>query len=495
MSNNTVVSPAFGEEVGSVRVYTAEEARAAFVSARAAQAAWEHVPHPTKKRIFLDFHDLVLSEKTALLDTICAESGKARKDAFEEVLDVALTARHYAYRAGALLRPRRARAGIPLTGSVRVSHEPVGVVGVIAPWNYPLTLAVSDAVAALLAGNAVVLKPDSATPLSALRVAELLFEAGVPREVFHVLPGPGAEVGQAIVANCDYLMFTGSTATGRKLAAQAGERLIGFSGELGGKNPLIVTSDADIQRAAAGAVTACFSNAGQLCISIERIYVVDAVAAEFTRAFVRSVEAMKVGAEHGWNADMGSLISHDHVEKVAGFVDDAVAAGARVLTGGKRLIDGAHARGAYYAPTVLTDVPASARLYREEVFGPVVYIESVPDEDTAIARANDTDYGLNASVWARASTGRRIASRLHAGTVNINEGYATAWIAMDAPMGGWKSSGVGRRHGDGGLLKYTEARTVALQRWTHATGPAALDRENFAATAAWALRAFRDVLR
>ncbi|MCQ4619981.1 succinate-semialdehyde dehydrogenase (NADP(+)) [Corynebacterium sp. CCUG 71335] len=495
VNNNTTITiknPADGTIVGTTNYYGADTALEAVERARAKQPEWAATAVKERKKIMLRYHDLVLKHQKELLDIIQDESGKNRRAAFEEVLDNALTARHYAYRAEKLLSPDRAKVALPIATKTQVQHAPVGVVGIIAPWNYPLVLAISDAIPAIMAGNTVVLKPDSSTPMTSLRAAELLAEAGLPKDVLTVVPGSGREVGQALVNSVDYLMFTGSSDTGAKLASQAGERLIGFSGELGGKNPLIVTSDADVDKVVSGVRHACFSNTGQLCISIERIYVHRDVADKFIPAFVRCVEKMRIGPGHDWDIDMGSLISSDQADTVASFVEDAVSKGATVATGGKRLPDLGEN---FYAPTVLLNVPEDARLHREEVFGPVVYIEVVDSHEEAIRRANDTEYGLNASVWGKPATAREIASQLEAGTVNINEGYAAGWSSIAAPMGGWKRSGVGRRHGDDGLLKFTEARTVAEQRIVPIAGPDGLAPEKWANLLTMALKYGRDVLR
>lgn len=488
MSQLTVTAPASGKKITELSVFTVEEVTEAFERSRRAQKKWAATPVSQRREIFLRYHDLVLNRQDELLDVIQNESGKSRISAHEEILDNAITARHYANRAASLLRPKRVKATLPILTTTHVEHSPVGAIGIISPWNYPLVLAVSDAIAAIMAGNTVVLKPDSNTPLTALKAAELLKEAGLPDDVFQVTPGPGSKVGQAIAEQCDFLMFTGSSATGAKLAETAGRRLIGFSAELGGKNPMIIAPDADIKRAARGAVRACFSNSGQLCISIERIYVHRKVADEFTREFVDNVKAMRVGPGSDWALDMGSLISPEHHETVSEFVEDAKANGARVLAGGESL------GGNFYAPTVLTDVTPAARVYREEVFGPVVYIQVVDSLDEAVEQANDTEYGLNASIWATPSTGRALASRIEAGTVNVNDGYMAAWASMHAPMGGWKASGMGRRHSDHGLLKFTEERTIAVQRFMPPTGPEWLDREQFASLAAGAFKLAKRIL-
>lgn len=445
-----------------------------------------------RKAIMLRFHDLVLDRQDELLDTIQDESGKDRSSAFDEIMDVAITARHYAFAVAGLVRTRRAKGALPVLTRTRVEREAKGVVGIIAPWNYPLTLAVSDAIPAILAGNSVVLKPDSKTPLTALLAGELLEEAGLPGFVFQVITGSGEVVGQRIARECDFLMFTGSTATGRLLAGTVGERLIDFSAELGGKNPLLVAHDADLDRAVDGAVTACFSNSGQLCIAVERIYVHRELADEFTARFTAAIKGLRLGAGHEWTVEMGSLVSREHREQVEALVDDAVAKGAAVLTGGRSLPDLGEC---FYAPTVLSGVPEDADLLREETFGPVVAIELVGSDDEAVRRANDSVYGLNASVWAKPATGRKIASQLEFGTVNVNEGFAAAWASVDAPMGGWKASGVGRRHSDAGLLKYTEPRTVAEQRLLPITGPKKMPRERYARTLSAALKLGRNFLR
>ena len=486
-----VISPQDGKVIGQQILHTASDVKAAFQRARIAQRTWAKTSFKQRRRILLRFHNLVIDARDELMDLIQAENGKNRLSALEEILDVALTARYYAYQGPHALRDRRRRGPLPVLTSVTEQRPPKGVVGVIAPFNYPLALAVSDALAAIMAGNAVVVKPDTQTPLSAELARQLLAKAGLPSDVFVVVTGRGGEVGQAIVEECDYLMFTGSTATGEKLAKQAAARLIDYSMELGGKNAMIIAPDADLARAVEGAWNACYGNSGQLCISIERMYVHQAVAAKFIPAFVHRVEAMRVGPGRDWEIDMGSQISVEHTDLIEKFVDDAVAKGATVLAGGKRLRE---LGDAFYAPTVLSNVPADADLYRDEVFGPVVYLEIVDSIEEAIAKANDSSYGLNSSVWAAPRTGREIARQLQTGTVNINEGYAPAWSALDAPMGGWKKSGTGRRHGEHGITKYTEPRNVTQTRWMNIMANQ-WPREQYANVLAQALKLGRDLLR
>jgi succinate-semialdehyde dehydrogenase / glutarate-semialdehyde dehydrogenase len=454
-------SPLNGDVIGAVPIGTADDVVTAVEQARDVQRHWAATPVRERAKVLLRYHDLVFDHQHDLLDLIQAENGKARVWAFEEILDQAVTARYYARLAPRALKPTRRLTAIPGLISAREHHVPKGVVGVISPWNYPLVLAVSDALAALVAGNGVVVKPDSQTPFTALRAFELLEEAGLPAALVQVVTGPGRDVGTAIIDNADYVMFTGSTATGRTIAARAGDRLIGMSAELGGKNPMVITADVDLDRAVEGATVASFANTGQLCISIERIYVERPVAEEFLTRFGARVRALELGAEQAYGPEVGALASAAQLEKVKEHVADALAKGARIVAGGRARPE---IGPFFYEPTVLTDVTPEMDLHHDETFGPVVAVYPVDTIDEAVAAANDSEYGLNASVYCGDTRrGREIASRLMAGTVNVNDGYSAAWASLDAPMGGMKASGVGRRHGREGLLKYTESQTVAVR--------------------------------
>jgi succinate-semialdehyde dehydrogenase/glutarate-semialdehyde dehydrogenase len=430
--------------------------------ARAAQTHWRRTDWAERRSTLLRFHDLVLSRQRELLDLLQLESGKARRHAFEEIIDVAVVSRYYARTAERYLRPRRRRGAFPLLTAAWEHHHPLGVVGVITPWNYPLTLSISDAVPALAAGNAAVVKADSQTPFSAIAAMELLEEAGLPSDVLQVVTGSGAELGPVLIDRVDYVMFTGSTEVGRQVASQAAERLIPSSMELGGKNAMIVLDDADIGLAVEGSERAMFSNAGQLCISIERLLLHEGIADEFVRRLVDRIRGMRLGTGLGYDSDMGSLISKEQLETVREHVEDAVSKGATVLAGGRARPD----LGPYFhEPTLLGDVREGMTLFADETFGPVVAVSRFRSEDEAVELANAGRFGLNFSVWSRdVDRGRRLATRLQAGTVNVNEGYIAAWGSTDAPMGGMKDSGVGRRHGADGIRKYTESQTVAVQR-------------------------------
>ena len=412
--------------------------------------------------MLLRLHDLVLDRQEDILDLIVWESGKARKHAFDEPLHIALTARYYGRTAGRHLDARRVLGVVPGLTRVEVNRVPKGVVGIISPWNYPFTMALCDGIPALLAGNAVVAKPDAQTMLSALYGAQLLEEAGLPVDLWQVVAGPGPELGPAIIEGADHVCFTGSTATGRIIARECAERLIGCSLELGGKNPILILRDADIEKAAEGAVRASFSNAGQLCVSMERMFVADQIYDRFVERFVARTEAMILGATLQWGNDMGSLISKQQLDTVVGHVEDAVAKGARVLTGGRARPD---LGPFFFEPTILEGVTPDMTCFGDETFGPVIALYRFHDEGEAVARANDGEYGLNASIYSQdGPRARALASRISCGTVNINEAFSATFASVDSPMGGMRQSGIGRRQGSEGIHRYTESQSVATQR-------------------------------
>ncbi|MDJ0383403.1 succinic semialdehyde dehydrogenase [Streptomyces sp. G-G2] len=472
-------TPFTGDRLAELPEATPEDVAEAFARARAAQAAWAAVPVRRRAAVLLRFHDLVLDRQAEVLDLIQLETGKARLHAHEEVQAVAIAARHYGRKAPVYLRPKGHTGAMPTLTKVVELRQPRGVVGQIAPWNYPLELSVGDALPAFVSGNAVVMKPDTETALTALWARDLLIEAGLPAEVFQIVLGEGPVVGPEVVRHADYVSFTGSTRTGREVAQGAAARLVGVSLELGGKNAMLVLHDADVEKAAAGAVRACFSSAGQLCISIERLYVHESVADAFVERFAARTRAMRLGNSLAYGADMGSLVGERQLETVRRHVDEAVAKGATLVAGGTARPD---IGPLFYEPTILDGVEAPMAVCAEETFGPVVSLYRFSDEDTAVAQANATSYGLNASVWTKdARRGRAVAARLRTGTVNINEGYAPAYGSAQAPMGGMKDSGLGRRHGSEGILKYTEAQTVAHQRLLPMAPSLGMDDEKYAA--------------
>ncbi len=458
----SVRAPASNTPIGTVRACDTETTKAAVQTAREAQRAWAETPVAQRAEVISRFGELVLEHRTELLDLLQLETGKSRRTAVEELFDIPQTCAHTARFGPAAIAETRQPGAVPLVTTAAVTHEPVGVVGVISPWNYPLTLAVADLVPALLAGNAVVIKPDEKTPYGTLFLAELFEKAGLPRDVLCVVTGEGPTVGPALIDTVDYVAFTGSTETGRLVAERAGRNLIDCSLELGGNNPFVVLDDADVETAARGAVTACFSNAGQLCLSAERIIVADSLYEPFLDMFVDETEKLTLGTGYEYEADLGSLIDADQLDRVASHVDDARRRGATVETGGRHRPD----IGPFcYEPTILTDLPPESDAACAETFGPVVSVMSVPDEAAAIAAANDSVYGLNGSIWTTDRTrGQRVAREIDCGTVCVNDAFLVGWGALDAPMGGFGDSGLGRRHGPEGITRYTESRTVGVSR-------------------------------
>ncbi|MGW6457165.1 succinic semialdehyde dehydrogenase [Streptomyces sp. NPDC055078] len=487
----TVRSPLTGEAIAEIPQAAPGDVERAFERARAAQQRWAGVPMRSRSRVLLRFHDLLVAHQGRIMDVVIAETGKARRHAFDEVLHLCLTSRYYARTAARHLRSRAAKGAMPGLTSVRVHNIPKGVVGVISPWNYPFTLASCDGLAAIMAGNAVVAKPDEHTMLSALIGKRLLVEAGMPEDLWQIVAGPGPSVGHDVVANADYVCFTGSVATGRIVARQCADLLVGCSLELGGKNAFVVLSDADLDKAAEGAVRAAFPNAGQLCVSSERVYVDRAVYDDFIGRFVARTEAMVFTADASWENAMGSLISPEQLAKVTAHVKDAVDKGATVLAGGAPRPE----YGPYFfEPTILAGVTPAMDCHLRETFGPVVSVYPFDDENAVLDSVNDGGMGLNASVYG----GRRtwvFAQGVMAGSVNINDGYAASFASIDAPMGGMRQSGLGRRQGREGILRFTEPQSVAAQRLVRFGPTDGMTMESYARLMTQSLRLMRHLPR
>jgi succinate-semialdehyde dehydrogenase/glutarate-semialdehyde dehydrogenase len=481
-------SPLTGQPMGELPTSTAADVEVGAQLARRAQATWAARPIEERAQLLLDFHDRILDQRDYFIDLL-QSAGKARLSAAEEVLHVALTARYYGRTARRYLRSERGEGLVPLLTRVDRHYVPKGVVGVIGPWNYPLTMAISDGLAALVAGNAIMLKPDHQTPLVALAAVELLRSTGLPTDLWQVVHGRGAVVGRDLIDVSDYVCFTGSTATGRTVATQCARRLIGCSLELGGKNPMVILDDADVESTAEGAVRAAFSNAGQLCVATERIYVVEPLFEPFIRAFVARTRGIRLGNAPDFDHDMGSLINHDQLDRVRGHVEDARSKGATVRTGGRQREDLGEL---FYEPTILTDVTPEMDCYAQETFGPVVSVYRVASEEEAVAQANDSDYGLNASVWTTDhDRGRGVASKIKCGTVNVNEGYAATFGSIDAPMGGMKDSGLGRRQGREGIRRFVDVQSVATQTGIPIAPSHGLDGKSFTSVMTGMLRVMK----
>lgn len=457
-----VSTPLTGLPLAEIPLSTHSDVCCAVQRSRAAMRVWSSMGHRGRAAVVLDFHDRLLAQREDILDLIQLETGKTRANAFEEVAEVANVARYYSRAAAGLLAPRRVRGVLPVLGAATEQHLPRGVVGIITPWNYPFALPLGDALAALLAGNAVVLRPDPRACLSVLWGLRLLLASGLPAGVLQVVTGDGETVGDAVARQADYVCFTGSTATGRKVARSAADRLVDCSLELGGKNALYVRADAPLPLAVDVALRGSFASAGQVCVHTERLVLHDAIADDFLRQFVAAVERMRLGVGLEYGYDMGSLFGRDQLRRVTDQVADAVRHGATVLTGGHPRPD----LGPWmYEPTVLDGVTAAMEIRDAETFGPVVSVYRVPDDEAAIRLMNDSDYGLHATiVTADRKTARQLAPRLRTGTVSINETFLASWGAIGATMSARGHSGTGRRHGAEGLLKFTVAQSVAEQR-------------------------------
>ncbi|WP_243058999.1 succinic semialdehyde dehydrogenase [Nocardioides sp. SR21] len=449
-----------GEVLVELPQSTPEDIEQAFRTARTAQREWAARPLKQRLEVFKRAHALFLDNAETTTDLIQVESGKNRRMAIEETCDPVMVMSHYLKRAPKLLAPVKRGGPVPmLTTSTEIRH-PKGVVGIIAPWNFPFATGISDSIAALMAGNAIVLKPDNKTALSPLYGIQMLEEAGLPKGLFQVVCGEGPDVGPTLIDNANYVMFTGSTATGRVVGERAGRNLIGACLELGGKNPMIVLEDANLDEVVQGAIFGAFGNTGQICMHIERMYIPESRYDDFRDRFVAATKALNVGAAYDFGPDMGSLVSPGHKDRVQSHVEDAVAKGATVLTGGRARPD---LGPAFFEPTILEGVTKDMLAGVTETFGPVVALHKYRTVDEAVALANDTDYGLNASVWGGdVANACQVGKRIESGNVNVNDILATAFASKGTPSGGVKQSGVGARHGDQGLLKYTDVQNLAV---------------------------------
>ena len=458
-----VDNPATGQTITHVPDLTADQIAELVARARAAQPAWAATSFDDRAALMYELRSWLIANRNRVIQTIVDETGKTREDAqLAELMFVADSLGFWAKKAPKYLADERVRPHSPLLfgRKLYVRHKPVGVVGVIGPWNYPLTNSFGDCVPALMAGNAVVLKPSEVTPLTSLLIAEGVRAVGFPDDVFLVATGRGA-AGAALVDHADMIMFTGSTKTGKKVMERAAQTVTPVSLELGGKDPMLVLRDADVERAANAAVYYAMSNGGQICVSVERVYVEEPIYDEFVSKVVEKVGELRQGrpGEPGV-VDVGAMTWPPQVDLVESHVNDAVEKGATVLIGGKRR----EGPGDFFEPTVLTDVDHSMLCMTQETFGPTLPIMKVRDEQEALRLANDTPYGLNSSVWTKdLDKGERIASGLEAGNTCVND-CVVNYAAQELPFGGTGESGLGVRHSAQGIRKYCKTQSVLVTR-------------------------------
>ena len=467
-----VVNPATGEVIANVAQSSADEVREAVARARAAQPAWEALGFDGRAKILKRAQKWTIDNTDRIARTIVSETGKTYEDALlAEVAYAASAFGFWAKRAKKYLADERVRTSNPfvLGRRLRVRYAPAGVIGVIGPWNYPLTNSFGDCIPALAAGNSVVLKPASLTPLTSQLMLEGLLESGLPDDVYQVVVGPGGAIGSALIDAVDGVMFTGSTDVGKKVMEQASHTLTPVSLELGGKDPMIVLRDADLERAANAATYYSMQNGGQTCISVERVYVEEPVYDEFVAKLQEKIGEIRQGVPGDpATVEVGAITSPEQGEIVERHVSDARDRGARILVGGER----GEGPGDFYRPTLIADADHSMLCMTEETFGPTLPVMRVANADEAVRLANDSPYGLQSSVWTgNRAQGRELARRLESGVCCVNDACIN-YVALELPMGGWKESGMGSRHGADGIRKYTRKQTLLTT-----PGPLAMKKE------------------
>jgi acyl-CoA reductase-like NAD-dependent aldehyde dehydrogenase len=459
-----VDNPATGELITTVPLLDAQALSELAARAREAQPQWEAIGPSGRARIMRRAQKWMLDNAERVLDTVVSETGKTYEDA--QVADFGYTVSALGFWAKEgpkyLVDEHVPSWNNPGTTGKKLilRYAPVGLVGVIGPWNYPITNAFGDCIPALMAGNTVILKPSEVTPLSSLLMADMLRECGIPEDVFTVATGDGS-TGAALIGEVDCVMFTGSTKTGKAVMKAAADALVPCYLELGGKDPMIVCSDANLDRAANAAAFYSMNNAGQVCISVERCYVEAAVYDEFVEKVTDNVRALRQGAPTDvGTVDVGAVIFPPQLDIVDEHVRDAVDKGAKVLTGGHPVTG----PGRFYEPTVLVDVDHSMKIMRDETFGPTLPIMKISDAEQGVQLANDSSYGLQASVWTQdVERGESLARRIQAGVVCVNDAQVN-YTALNLPMGGWKASGLGTRHGANGIRKYTKVQSLLVTR-------------------------------
>lgn len=455
-----VRNPATSEKIAELAVVTEEDVAQAVRQAREAQSLWQEKSFVERAKVLYRYRDLLIDHQEKIADILTAETGKPRAEVYgNELFYVYDAIGFWAKKARKYLKPEKIRPHLLKTKKVVCVYHPIGVVGIISPWNFPLVLTIGEAIPALMAGNGVVIKPSELTPLSALFGVEMGQKAGFPQNLIQVVVGSG-EAGEMLIDHADMISFTGSVETGKKVMRRAAERLIPVTLELGGKDPMIVLKDADLERAANACVWGALMNSGQVCSSIERVYVEEPVYQDFVEKIVKRVQSLRQGASED-EVELGSMTSREQLKKVESQVEEAVKRGAKILTGGRRV---PNSKGLYYEPTVIVDLNHEMEIMKEETFGPVIPIMKVRDQEEAIRLANDSRYGLDGCVFTRDKRGGwEIAEKMQAGSVCINDSLVN-FVIPEAPMGGIKESGFGRRHGADGIRKYCKQKTIVMDR-------------------------------
>lgn len=458
-----VINPATLTKIGDVPIVEPGEVKIAVARAHDAFENWRDLSFRDRAKLLLALRNHILDSKEEVIHTICSETGKTKVEALStEILYVCASIEYYTKNAEEFLRDRIQTVDLVLlkTKRVRTSYVPRGVIGIIGPWNFPFNLTLGEAIPALMAGNAVIIKPSEYTPFSALLSVRLCERAGFPKNLLQVVTGFGG-TGEVLIDYADQIAFTGSVETGKKVMARAARTLKPITLELGGKDPMIVLRDASLERAANGAVWGALANSGQICMSVERVYVEEAIADAFIHKVVEKVQRLRQGIDVDFNVDVGAMTMPRQLAIVEEHVADAVAKGAKILVGGKR---NPNLPGLFFEPTVLVDVDHSMKIMTEETFGPVIPIMRVKNDQEALRLANESRYGLNASVWTRdKEKAKTIARRLESGSVCINDCLVN-YMTTEVPFGGVKESGIGARHGEGGIQKYCFLQSVLEDR-------------------------------
>lgn len=458
-NNIKSINPATFEVIGEVRVTSKKQVEDALKRARQVQPEWHKIGYQKRASYIIKARDLMLADIDGLADLISQENGKPVSEAIaHDILPVLSLMTHFAKNTESILKKQSIDLGIwGLMGrKSMIEYYPFGVVGVISPWNFPLSIPIGEVSMALMAGNTVILKPSEYTSLIAVKIKEIFEKAAFPLNVFQLVIGDGQTGANLVEAGCDKIVFTGSVATGQKIMAGCAKQLIPVTLELGGKDPFIVFEDADLDVASSAAVWGAFCNSGQVCASVERVYVQEGIAKKFEELVVKKTKKIRQGPGHLPDIDMGAMTVEMQLQKVKTQISEAQKSGAKILIGGKARDE----KGYFFQPTILTQLDHSFSVVKDETFGPVLPLMQFKTENEAVKLANDSEYGLNAYIWTQ-NKGRayRVASQIKAGTININESVFTHALPQ-TPWGGTKSSGIGRTHGKVGLLDLVQIRHI-----------------------------------